>query len=44
MTIEQIVASLGFKCEEADLTTVLEQLISEDLITHTRTQEYRIAD
>jgi A/G-specific adenine glycosylase len=44
MTVDQLVASLGFKCEEADLMTVLEQLISESLITRTQTQAYRIAD
>jgi A/G-specific adenine glycosylase len=44
MTLNALVASLDVECGEADLKMVLEQLISENLITCTQNKVYRIAD
>jgi A/G-specific adenine glycosylase len=44
MTLNALAASLGVECGEADLKAVLEQLISETLITYTQNREYRIGD
>lgn len=44
MTLEQLITNLELNCETADVKSVLDQLVSENLIKFAGTQEYRIVD